>query len=331
MIRTTSRRRCDPDLFLGIEKIIFEILIEEAELPKLVGNIFPDIRYRPIRSDDDFVILMSLGIETHDPASGILTLLLEKYGVFFPEQTEGMIPKLQVEDVAFARQKIVADIDASHGPQMALNNFRGDDFSHLCRFVLAFFDFLQSLRAQIMFGIFSLIKTRNASINVPAVIIEFVGSGGGHPAYIFERFSFNVLEPDDYISDLYAGVVDVILDLDLTSGRSKNSNECVSDCRIAKVANVRSFVGVDVCMLDDDLSFIRRKPPQTAPANRCCTIQVEIHVAGAGNFHALDAFDFPYLGDKFFRNCSRSLFELTRKLKRNGCSEFAKVDLGSLV
>jgi len=95
--------------------------------------------------------------------------------------------------------------------------------------------------------------------------------------------------------------------------------------------NVRSLVGVDVRMLDNDFSFIRRKPTQTAAANRCCAIQIEIDVAGAGDLHSLDTVEFSYFRDKFFCDSTRSFLEMTRKLKRNGRSEFAEIHFRSLV
>src|SRR5262249_38153378 len=84
-------------------------------------------------------------------------------------------------------------------------------------------------------------------------------------------------------------------------------------------------------VLDNDLSLVNREPKQTAASNCRRAIQVEINVAGARDFHAGDTIDFSDFSDDFFRNGARGLLEATRELKRNGCSEFAKIDLRSLV
>ena len=71
-----------------------------------------------------------------------------------------------------------------------------------------------------------------------------------------------MFEADDDVGDLHARVVDVVLDLDMACRRLQNADECVADRRIAKVADMRRFVRIDVRVLDDDLTGLRRRCAQ---------------------------------------------------------------------
>src|SRR5262245_41175393 len=134
-----------------------------------------------------------------------------------------------------------------------------------------------------------------------------------------------MLQADDDIGHLHARVIDVILNLDVAPGGFEDSHEGIADRRVAQVTDVRRFVWIDVRVLDNDFSFIGGKAAQTAAADRGSTIEVEINVAGPGDFHALDAIDFSHLCDHFFRDRSRSSLQLTGKLKGNGSSEFSEL------
>src|SRR6187431_1352920 len=72
-----SRRR-DPDISPAIQMTVVEVLIEESKLPELVRDVFADVRDGPVGSDDDLVIVVSLRIDSHDPAALVLAFGLEK-------------------------------------------------------------------------------------------------------------------------------------------------------------------------------------------------------------------------------------------------------------
>ena len=73
MIRPAAAGSCHPDVLFFSERVIFEVLIEEAELPELVRNVFTDISHSPIGTDNDLVLVVAIGFETHDPTALVLS------------------------------------------------------------------------------------------------------------------------------------------------------------------------------------------------------------------------------------------------------------------
>ena len=65
------------------------------------------------------------------------------------------------------------------------------------------------------------------------------------------------MKADDDVSDLDAGVVDVVLDFDPFAGGLENAHERVAQHRVANVTDVRGFVGIDAGVLDHLLRPIR--------------------------------------------------------------------------
>ena len=62
-------------------------------------------------------------------------------------------------------------------------------------------------------------------------------------------------ESDDYVRNLHARVVDVVLHVDFPAGEFQQTNERVSEDRIAQMADVRGFVGIDAGVFDQNLAF----------------------------------------------------------------------------
>ncbi len=74
------------------------------------------------------------------------------------------------------------------------------------------------------------------------------GGGGGEQVLLGQE-----QEADHDVGDLDAGVVDVVLDLDLGAGGAQAADQGVAQHGVAQVADVGGLVGVDVGVLDDDL------------------------------------------------------------------------------
>ena len=125
-----------------------EVLVEQSELPELVCDILADVGDGAVGSDDDLVIVVSLGIDSHHPAALVLAFGLEEDRITSLELFEGVVPELEVEDVAFARQQVVAHADALHRGEMALHDRHRDQGRHFRGFVAVFFDLLQRFRSQ---------------------------------------------------------------------------------------------------------------------------------------------------------------------------------------
>ena len=94
------------------------------------------------------------------------------------------------------------------------------------------------------------VKTPNSRIQVPAVIVELIVDGFD----LIEGYLLNMLEADDDICDLHAGVVDVVLDFDCFAGRAQHPDRRIAEHGIAQMTNVRSFIRIDGGVLDDDLA-----------------------------------------------------------------------------
>ena len=62
-----------------------------------------------------------------------------------------------------------------------------------------------------------------------------------------------MLEADDDVGDLDAGVVEVVLDLDALAEPAEEVDEDVAEDGVSEVPDVRGLVRVDVRVLDDDL------------------------------------------------------------------------------
>ena len=53
---------------------------------------------------------------------------------------KGLIPKMQMQDLGFTWQQIIADREAFHGVENALDISCGDKIREISRFIAAFFD-----------------------------------------------------------------------------------------------------------------------------------------------------------------------------------------------
>src|SRR4051812_1293792 len=95
----------DPNFFsiwIPKELAITEVASQFAELPEMIGNVFPDIANRAIRAHDYLLVfvgefcltLACRGRTTHHPASGILTLLFLGQHALFNHLLESQVPEM---------------------------------------------------------------------------------------------------------------------------------------------------------------------------------------------------------------------------------------------
>ena len=142
---------------------------------------------------------------------------------------------------------------------------------------------------------------------------------------------------DDDVSDLDAGVVDVVLNFDAIAGGLQNAHERIAEHGIANVTDVRGFVWVDAGVLDhllrsDRASSLHRRLRWTSKqAEQLRAIEEDIEITGAGDLDARDFVDVFQLRLEFFGDCAwrqflaGGLFDEFREFERDREGEVAKL------
>jgi len=253
-------------------------------------------------------------------------------GAAFFEKCKGSVPEFQVQDVGFAREEIVVDAEAVESAEMGVDNGGGDDFTDLGGVAVPLFDFLQRAGAEFEARLVFFEEMRDASVEFPAVVVEF--GRGGEGADFGDRFCFEVLDAEDDVGDLNAGVVDVILHFDAAAGVAKEAREGVAEDGVAEVADVGGLVGIDAGVLDDGFGRIGRGRDRflaglgAGSDEKGWAVEKGVQVAAAGNFDAGDPFDGRERVGDFLREHARGFFQALGELEADRRGGFAHDELG---
>src|ERR1035438_4388155 len=108
-------------------------------------------------------------------------------------------------------------------------------------------------------------------------------------------------EPDHDIGNLHPSVVDVVLNIDCVPSRSQQADESVAEDGVSQMPNVRSLVGIDSGVLNQDFAadvssaLIGMIGNSDRLATRKCArgevpFQSRIDVTGARDFQLLESF-----------------------------------------
>ena len=89
-------------------------------------------------------------------------------------------------------------------------------------------------------------------VQVPAVVVE-TGRLRAISPHLVQRLVFELAEADRDVRDLDAGVVDVVLDLDLAPEKSQQPAERVAERGVPQVTDVGRLVRIDRGVFDDRL------------------------------------------------------------------------------
>ncbi len=140
-------------------------------------------------------------------------------------------------------------------------------------------------------------------------------------------------EPDDHVGDLDAGVVDVVLHIDPLPSGAQQANESVAEHRVAQVADMRRFVGIDAGMFDERTNAgVDRRLRRRGNCRYCrASIQPRVDVAGAGDLEASKTVNRADLGDELFGNFLGGLFQPPREFEGQRQRIFAEFDLRRLL
>ncbi len=83
-------------------------------------------------------------------------------------------------------------------------------------------------------------KLRDAGVEIPADVVESRRESQG--AHVINGFLFEVKKSENYVGDLDARVVDVVLNFDVAAGVAEDADEGVAQDGVAQVADVRGFI-----------------------------------------------------------------------------------------
>ncbi|XWK71073.1 hypothetical protein RBB80_18810 [Tunturiibacter gelidiferens] len=329
----------DPATTIGIfaKFCVAEVLAgEEAELPEVIGDVLADVGDGAVGADDDLGVFVGeaggrgggicgirhLRVEmwgtrfiagaAHDVTAFVFAGGLEVEDTFFEHECAGRVPEVEGQDLALAGEEVVLDVEALHGLEVTAKDGGGDEVGYVCGVVLAELEGVEGVEADLLacvdvFGIGG-VPLGDSGVEIPAVEVdalvgleelgeEFAGAG--------ECFAFEVDEAYDYVCDLDAGVVDVILNADFVAGfeavGTEEALEGVAEDGVAEVANVSGFVGVDAGVLDEAEAWAADVGVLVVgdAADGGGAVEADVEVACAGYFYACYAFERGEDGGEF--------------------------------
>ena len=296
---------------ITIKLAIAEVASQQAELPHVVGDVFANVADGAVGADDYFLVFLgdlvflcvlcvllwsNLAVRgsgpPHHPASFVLAFVLEGKHAGFLQLGKGRIPEMQVQDFALARQEVVFDVEPVHGLKMAAQHGDRDQIGDGSRLRRAIFDGVQRLQTHLQILLVLGVPLRNASVEIPAVVVEARLAGQGLD--FRARFLLDVSKPDNHVGDLHAGVVDVVLNVDFPARIAQQADERVAENGVAQMSDVRGLVGIDAGVLDQNLAGRNlggRLLIGGESGGHPGAVDPDVEVAGRRDLHFGDAFD----------------------------------------
>ena len=142
-------------------------------------------------------------------------------------------------------------------------------------------------------------------------------------------------QPHHHVRHLYAGVVDVVLHVDLAAGGAQQANESIAEDGIAQMPDMRRFVRVDRGVLHQNLAGVRRRHrcfrSTDDLARRRCALDSGIDVTRSGDFEASESLWRRQFSNDLFGDLAGSLAQTLRQLKAERQSILAHLGLGRLL
>ena len=224
-----------------------------------------------------------------------------------------------MQDLAFAREHVVLHVQPQHRRQVAAHDGRCDNLRETRRVPAPLFDGMQRLQPRLDPLRVLLEVSRHARIQIPAVVIEADCRIGDESLHILRRFLFELQKTNHHISNLHAGVVDVVLHLYLGAARAQQAHKGVPQRGVAQVADMGSLVRVNVGVLDDDLAAL----PLRGSFRRgfqwlrvACAVQEQVDVTRPGDLDASDTRQRAQRTCNFLGDLPRRSSQLSRQLHR---------------
>src|SRR6201993_4187882 len=109
---------------------------------------------------------------------------------------------------------------------MAVHDGCGYQLGHSRGFSLALLDFFEGAGAELEARFIFCEKLGDARVEIPANVIELRRESEG--PHVVNRFFFEMQKPENYVRDLHACVVDVVLNFDAKAGVAEEAYEGVA-------------------------------------------------------------------------------------------------------
>src|SRR5262249_30889952 len=208
---------------------------------------------------------------------------------------------------------------------------------HLRCGIAAVLNAMQSLQAQLQMFLVLFVPLRDARVEIPAVVVKGPAVRGlrDEGFHIALPFLLEIKKADDDVRDLNAGVIDIVLDVDVGATGAQEPDKRVAQHSVAQMTYMGSFVGIDAGVFDQNLFGGRRFSPDAATGQEgsrgSLTIQAGIYVAGAGHFKLLKTGNGSQRGHDLFGNFARRFAQLLGQLEAERQGVFAHRDRGWLV
>ena len=173
--------------------------------------------------------------------------------------------------------------------EMALDDGARDELRELrrCRpscFSIAMQRLLPPLQRLGMIGV----VLGHLRVDIPADVVEALRRLAMSCSHVGDALLLEPLERDHDVRDLHAGVVDVVLRLDVVAEPLRAADVRVAEDGVAEVADVRGLVRIDVRVLDDH-ALARRRGRRHHAAEMLrrerAAVEAEVEVARAFDGH----------------------------------------------
>ena len=272
-------------------------------------------------------------VDRHHPAPREPPVGLEADGARGLEDLEGAVPERQPQDVALPAQQVVLDPETHHRPEVAAHDAAGHGAGHRRRGVGVVLEVVQGVPAVRQPCVVLLVPLRHPRVEVPAVVVE--PGLRDEPAHVADVLALELPQPDHHVGHLHAGVVDVVLDLDVGPAEPQQPAQGVAEGGVAEVADVGRLVRVDGGVLDDGLLALpgggRRRGPADTGARETGSIEEQVEVAGAGRLETAEVLPAGRrLGD-LRRDEAGRLPEDAGEVERDGDGEVAHLPVGRIL
>jgi len=151
--------------------------------------------------------------------------------------------------------------------------------------------------AQLRF--FVVVDFTNGDVDTRTVVIEGFARQHLIPPRQLEQPFLEQCETDHHISHLHAGIVDIVIGLNMIALRAQHAYNCIANAGVTQVTHMRSFITIDIRVFNDDFG---PHPYRTLTKVRACiqhsfdnffahlrAIQAEIEIARLRHSNRVDS------------------------------------------